>query len=153
MTKHHVDSFPSTKRSGVSAWPAVLVLAALAASGCGRSPPILEGIVTLDGEPIDAGTIELFPADGKGPTAGTGIKAGRYRMATAEGPKKVWINSPQKDGTKMLDPGGSGQMIDRRVESVPARYHEKTGLEITIKPGRNTHDFTLEGGKVGKPQE
>jgi len=150
MTEHRVDSFMSTRRSGVSAWPALLVLTALAATGCGRSSPIVEGIVTLDGVPIDAGTIELFPADGKGPTAGTGIKAGRYRMETAEGPKKVWINSPQKDGTKMLDPGGSGQMIDRRVESVPDRYNAKTELEITIKPGRNTHDFSLEGSKVGK---
>jgi hypothetical protein len=128
----------------------MLAITALVATGCGRSTPVMEGTVTLDGVPIDAGTIELFPADGKGPTAGTGITAGRYRTEVAEGLKKVRLRSPQKDGTKMLDPGGSGEMIDRRVEAVPDRYNEKTDLEVTIKPGLNKHDFTLEGSMVGK---
>ena len=150
MTQHHVDPFILIPRAGVAAWPALLALVALTVIGCGRSRPIVEGTVTLDGVPIDAGTIELFPADGKGPTAGTGITAGRYRMETGEGPKKVWIKSPQKDGTKMLDPGGSGQMIDRRIESIPARYNERTELDVTIKPGLNKHDFTLEGSMLGK---
>jgi hypothetical protein len=64
----------------------------------------------------------------------------------------VWINYAQKDGTKVLDPEamGSGRMIDRYVESVPDRYNEKTSLEVTIQPGLNKHDFTLEGSTVGK---
>ena len=41
-------------------------------------------------------------------------------------------------------------MIDRRVESVPDRYSEETELEVTIKAGRDKHDFSLEGGTVGK---
>jgi hypothetical protein len=50
----------------------------------------------------------------------------------------------------MLDPGGSGQMVDRLVEAVPDRYNEKTSLEVTISPGLNKHDFALEGSTVGK---
>ena len=128
----------------------MLAIAALVATGCGPSTPVVEGTVSLDGVPIDAGTIELLPADGKGPTAGTGIIAGRYRTEAPEGVKKVRIRSPQKDGTKILDPGGSGQMVDRRVEAIPDRYNEKTDLEVTIKPGLNKHDLTLEGSMVGK---
>ena len=150
MTEHGVDLRPAIRCSNWLSWTAVLALASLVAIGCGPRRPVMEGSVTLDGMPIDAGTIMLVPADGKGPMAGTGIRAGRYRVATAVGPKQVWINFPQNDGTKMLDPGGSGQMIDRSVESVPARYNTKTELEITIKPGLNTHDFTLEGSLVGK---
>lgn len=131
----------------------MLVFSSLVAIGCGPKRPVVEGTVTLDGVPIDAGTIMLIPGDGKGPTTGTGITAGRYRVETAVGPKKVWINFAQNDGTKMLDPGGSGQMIDRSVESVPARYNTKTELEITIKPGLNTHDLTLEGSLVGKAKQ
>lgn len=151
MTEHGVDLRPTIRcSSNWLSWTIVLALASLVAIGCGPRRPVMEGSVTLDGMPIVAGTIMLVPADGKGPMAGTGITAGRYRVEAAVGPKKVWINFPQNDGTKMLDPGGSGQMIDRSVESVPARYNEKTELEIMIKPGLNKHDFTLEGSLVGE---
>jgi len=129
-----------------------LAFATLVTIGCGPKRPVVEGLVTLDGVPITAGAIRLVPADGKGPTAGGGIMAGRYRLETTEGPKKVWINFAQKDGTQVLDPEamGSGRMIDRYVESVPDRYNTKTELEITMKPGLNKHDFTLEGSLIGK---
>jgi hypothetical protein len=149
MTDHGVDRRPALPCANAWYWTAAVALTTLVVIGCGPNRPVLEGAVTLDGVPIDAGAIELFPADGKGPTAGTGITAGRYRTETTAGLKRVRINYPQKDGTKMLDPGGSGQMVDRLVEAVPDRYNEKTSLEVTIKPGLNKHDFTLEGSTVG----
>ena len=152
MTQHGVNLRPTIRCSNWLSWTAVLALASLVAIGCGTKRPVVEGSVTLDGLPIVAGAIRLVPSDGKGPTAGGGIMAGRYRVETSAGPKKVWINYAQKDGTKVLDPEamGSGQMIDRYVESVPDRYNEKTSLEVTIQPGLNKHDFTLEGSTVGK---
>jgi hypothetical protein len=45
---------------------------------------------------------------------------------------------------------GSGSLIDRYVDYVPERYNKKSELTVTIKPGLNKHDFTLEGGTVGK---
>jgi len=152
MTRHGVDLRPTIRRSNSSYRMVALAFATLVATGCGTKPPVVEGSVTLDGVPITAGAIRLVPADGKGPTAGGGITAGRYRVETAAGPKKVWINFAQKDGTKVLDPEamGSGRMIDRYVESVPGRYNTETELEITLKPGLNTHDFTLKGSLIGK---
>jgi hypothetical protein len=164
MPQREVDLHPTIRRSSAFAgssafacsiaftWTAAVAIAALVAIGCGHKRPVVEGSVTLDGVPIAMGGIRIIPADGKGPTAGGEIMAGRYRMETTEGPKKVWINFAQKDGTKVLDPEtmGSGRMIDRYVESVPDRYNTKTELEIMIKPGLNTHDFTLEGDLVGK---
>lgn len=126
----------------------------LTIAGCGKSKPIMEGLVTLDGVPIEKGTIMLIPVKGKGQSAGGGIVAGRYRITASPVPVNVWINASRKDG-KMPDPlnPGSGVMVDRYVEYVPDRYNEKTTLEVTITEGVNKHDFTLEGGKVGKPQE
>jgi hypothetical protein len=152
MTQHGVDLRPTIRRSNSSYWMAALAFATLVTIGCGSKRPVVEGLVTLDGVPITAGAIRLIPADGKGPTAGGGITAGRYRVETSAGPKRVWVNFAQKDGTKVLDPEamGSGRMIDRYVESVPGRYNTETELEITLKPGLNKHDFTLEGSLVGK---
>ena len=152
MTKHGGDLHPTIRRATALCGSAAFVLATLVAIGCGAKRPVVEGLVTLDGAPIAAGSTRLVPADGKGPTAGGGIMDGRYRVETTAGPKKVWINFAQKDGTKVLDPEtmGSGRMIDRYVESVPDRYNTNTELEITMKPGLNTHDFTLEGSLVVK---
>ncbi len=126
----------------------------LAAAGCGKSKPIMEGLVTLDGVPIEKGTIMLIPATGKGQSAGGGIVAGRYRITASPVPVKVWINASRKDG-KMPDPlnPGSGVMIDRYVEYVPDRYNEKTTLEVTITEGLNKHDFALEGGTVSEAKQ
>lgn len=130
---------------------AILLVAAscLTTAGCGTSKPIMEGMVTLDGVPIEKGTIMLIPAQGKGQNAGGGIAAGRYRITASQGPMQVRINAARKDGT-MPDPlnPGSGAMIDRYVEYVPDRYNEKSELEVTISAGVNKHDFALEGGKT-----
>ena len=126
----------------------------LAAAGCGKSKPMMEGLVTLDGVPIEKGTIMLIPSTGKGQSAGGGIVAGRYRITASPVPVKVVINASRKDG-KMPDPlnPGSGVMIDRYVEYVPDRYNEKTTLELTITEGLNKHDFALEGGTVGEAKQ
>jgi hypothetical protein len=105
----------------------------------------MEGFVTLDGVPIENGTIMLIPATGKGQSAGGGIIAGRYRITASAVPVKVVINASRKDG-KMPDPlsPGSGAMIDRYVEYVPDRYNARTTLALTITEGLNKHDFALE---------
>lgn len=127
-----------------------VLLSTILLLGCGTRKPIVEGQITLDGVPVRKGAIQLSPADGKGQTAGTGVVDGRYRMESSLGAMKVIVNWPQANG-KMLDPGGSGQMVDRYVESVPPRYNEKTELRVTVNPGRNTHDFKLESAEPPRP--
>lgn len=115
--------------------------------GCGNRKPVMEGHITLDGVPLEKGAIQLRPVDGKGQTAGNGVADGRYRMECSVGTMQVIVNWPQANG-KMLDPGGSGQMIDRYVESVPDRYNDKTELTVMVKPGANVANFALEGSTL-----
>ncbi len=126
---------------------ALALAAPLLVSGCGTRRPVVEGQITLDGIPVRKGAIQLIPADGKGQTAGTGVVDGRYRMEASPGTMKVIINWPQANG-KMMDPGGSGQMTDRYVESVPPQYNEKTELTVAVKPGVNKHDFAIKGSTL-----
>jgi hypothetical protein len=70
-------------------------------------------------------------------------------MEASPGTMAVIINWPQANG-KMMDPGGSGQMIDRYVESVPPKYNEKTELTVTVKPGVNKHDFAIKGSTLSQ---
>ena len=125
----------------------MLVLVTPLFLGCGNRKPVMEGQITLDGVPVGKGAIQLRPVDGKGQTAGNGVVDGRYRMECSLGTMQVIVNWPQANG-KMLDPGGSGQMIDRYVESVPDRYNDNTELTVTVKPGVNAADFALEGSTL-----
>ena len=126
---------------------ASLALLCLVTAGCGSSRPVMEGTVTLDGVPIEKGTIMLTPADGKGQTAGCGIEAGRYSMQASLGTMKVVISANRKAG-KMPDPTnpGSGEMIDRYEEYVPKRYNDDTELTVTVTSGMNKRNFELESG-------
>lgn len=143
---HVVAGIPASRAVGLR-----LALAfALFALGCGERRPHVEGRITLNGIPISKGAVQFIPLDGSGQTAGTGIVAGSYRMPASTGTMRVVVNWPQANG-KMLDPGGSGEMIDRYVESVPARYNEKTELEFMVRPGRNVADFALEGAVLKAP--
>ena len=119
---------------------------AVVLSGCGRGKPVMEGRITLDGEPIAKGSILLMPADGKGQTAGTGIVDGLYRMEACEGSMKVIISSPRKSDKQLFVPlpEDTGNMSHLYFDAVPPRYNEATELVVTIGPGRNEFDFALE---------
>lgn len=143
MIGHCINLFPQSINLRIASLAVLCVMTV----GCYASRPVLEGTVTLDGVPIEKGTIMLVPADGKGPTAGCGIEAGKYSMQASLGTMKVVISAPRKNG-KMPDPmsPNTGAMIDRYTDSVPDRYNANTELEFTVKPGMNKHNFELESG-------
>ena len=133
---------------------ACCVALAVIITGCGSGKPVMEGRITLDGEPIAKGSILLMPADGTGQTAGTGIVDGRYRMDASLGPMKVIINSPRKSDRKQFvpTPEDTSNMAHLYVETVPPRYNEATELVVTVRPGRNEFDFALESESTPAPK-
>ena len=137
---------PSPRLNDPGILTACVVALTVFVSGCGSGRPTIEGRVTLDGEPIVYGSILLVPAKEKGQTAGSGIANGLYRMEASEGPMKVIINAPRKTDRKqhVPTPDDTVALADLYVDSVPARYNEATELEVTVMPGRNTIDFSLE---------
>ena len=64
------------------------------AGGCGGQPKAqVSGLVTLDGVPIENGTIQFYPVGGSGQTAGGGIENGKYRLDASVGEMTVTINA------------------------------------------------------------
>jgi len=124
------------------------------AGGCGTAQgperAAVEGEVTLDGNPIEQGSIAFHPA-GKtqGMVAGGPITGGRYSISAAEGPavgqNRVEIHASKKTGRKIPDPyGGPGQTMDETVEAVPQQYNTRSTLVRQVEPGKkNTLDFEL----------
>ncbi len=103
------------------------------------------GEITVDGAPLEEGTIGFAPWDGKGPTAGTTIRAGRYEVEMLPGKKRVSIEGFRAGGPKRRDsyPG----MADRqsKVQYLPARYNSESTLEQEISADGQPVNFKLQG--------
>src|SRR5688572_16057774 len=81
----------------------LLLLLLPAAFGCGGSQASVSGTVTYEGEEIERGYISFFPIDGKGPSAGAEILAGRYSASgLTPGKNRVVISAVPKELVKPM---------------------------------------------------
>src|SRR4051794_9551211 len=116
---------------------AVVLGLVLFAIGCGRQLKV-QGKVTLDGTPVESGSISFEPADGSGSEFGTIIADGNYfgeGPATANaGPKIVRIRASRKTGKKI--PAGPTFPPDAMTEEViplPRAYSDTSKLTADLK--------------------
>lgn len=129
----------------------MLAWGVLLLAGCADSAPdraTVFGQVELNGQPLESGSIDFFPAEGtRGPTAGATIERGRYRIDSAKGvavgQNRVEIHGMRRAGKKIADPFGRGTQIDQYVESVPAEYHSQSTLIREVVAGENQIDFEI----------
>jgi hypothetical protein len=131
----------------------VLIALAIAAVGCGKSDgkvPI-RGSVTLNGEPLEQGRIEMIPSDGKGTTTGADILDGDFQLRSDPGPKTVQITAQKIVGREKNYPNDPNSPEHDVIEQlVPARYNTQTELKCDIKAGKNDElSFSLESDKTG----
>ena len=114
----------------------------------------ISGQVTLDGQPVEQGSISFIPTGGtRGPVAGGAIVAGKYHIMASQGPvvgkQRVEIRAGRKSGRQIraTDFGEEGQ-VDEMVESVPAKYNTASELMYQVESGRNLDvDFKLTSSK------
>jgi hypothetical protein len=102
------------------------------------------GTVTVDGKPVEKGSISFFPADGKGSDAGETIENGTYTVKNVPvGAAKVKIRVPKVTGKKKLYDTPESPYRETLSESLPNRYNDKTELSFDVKPGKNEKNFEL----------
>lgn len=143
---------------------ALALVSALLLTGCPESgPPVeyVEGIVTLDGKPVEGVTVSFSPVDLKvgspavgetdangvykltatqGGSPGSGTKAGEYQVALSK--VKVAGSGPEVTGTDDPNYGKSPnpKPAPTQVEYIiPQKYENATtsGLKVTVKDGTN----------------
>ncbi len=104
----------------------------------------VSGLVTIDGTPVEKGTISLMPADGNAPTAEAIVIDGKYMLTLFPGTKNVSIHGVKKIGTRRFrEQEPSSPMVDVTEEIVPARYNSQSDLTAEVKVGPQTLDFAL----------
>jgi hypothetical protein len=114
-------------------------------AGCGTSQPpsgTVSGKVTLQGQPLRAGTVQ-FVNDQLGAGASAALDdAGTYRVTTPlrTGPYEVTIQPPPPPAPHEMGPSAS-----LPPSNIPAKYRDpkSSGLKATIQEGSNTADFAL----------
>jgi hypothetical protein len=125
--------------------------------GCGADNPLgrqaISGTVTLDGQPIAAGSIEFAPRQHGGVGSGAMITAGSYQIAAAKGlpPGKylVRIFAPEDAQAAPAEPSVPGPTGPSQpppgVERIPPEYNAKSDkvVEVTAA-GPNEFDFAIQ---------
>jgi hypothetical protein len=128
------------------------IVGVLAIAGCDGASAVervpIAGRITLDGAPLEHGTVLFTPASG--PRAGGVIRGGRYALDAAEGPPAgeltVEIRAPRLPMGEQW-PDDAAERVKRAMhceEQLPARYNAQTTLRAAAtRDGPNQFDFEL----------
>jgi hypothetical protein len=114
-------------------------------TGCARGPAvgIVQGEVTLDGQPIKDGRISFTPVDGEASTAGSSIVDGRFQAEVPVTHMKVAINANKVVGKRKAYDTPDSPVFDDVVEMVPARYNVNSDLTLDVKRGPQEVKYDL----------
>ena len=116
--------------------------------GCGKPGPVpIEGIVTLDGQPLVDAEVIFKPDQGR-PSVGRTDESGRYKLmytqeekGAAPGHHQVMISTFIEADDSSADP----KIQEGRKETVPAKYNKQTTLEAKIeRKGQAELNFELQ---------
>lgn len=116
--------------------------------GCGQSQRLaLTGVVTLDGQPLNEGSITFMPQSGTtSPSAGANVTQGHFSVSAEKGvlPGKfrVEITAKRKTGRTVMSDTAGG-MIDQYEQYLPARYNRDSQLMATVPQSGAGLEFAL----------
>jgi hypothetical protein len=127
---------------------AVVAMVLCVCAGCGSRVRV-EGDVTLDGTPVDGGTILFLQGTGPGSDKGHApIQGGKYDL-TGEAAKNLtpgnytiqihWIQKLNRPGPDAPNADTGAAVKDL----IPAKYNSKTTLTRDLTLGTNKVDFEL----------
>ena len=126
------------------------ISAMLLCLGCGKSSgrQAIQGTVTLDGSPLESGTISFFPKPGTtSPSAGSAISQGEFHIAAESGllpgTFRVEITARRATGEKRYD-DVMGKEYDVVEQFLPPQYNKNSELQTEVKAGEPVDlEFTL----------
>ncbi len=119
---------------------AFLANLALGCSNASKGLGKIHGNVTLDGAPLVEAQIRFFAIDGGVGTDGK-VVDGLYDIPAREGMSagkyRVEFSSEKKTGKKVPDrDGGPGDVKDEVLEGLPAKFNQKSTLQIDFDPSQ-----------------
>jgi hypothetical protein len=122
-------------------------------AGCGADNPLnrqpVSGAITLDGQPMDHGSIEFSPQADDGVSSGAMIVDGEYSIPAEKGlppgEYRVRIYSPEGGQSAPADGPPGPNMGPPAQERVPPNYNRESEIivEVTAE-GPNEFDYEIQ---------
>lgn len=125
----------------------------------------IEGVVTLDGSPVADATITFSPKGNEPVAVGKTDSSGKYTLSSLQGGrngqgalsgdyyvtiKKMINTAPKPTEEELRNASEKGIDLTMKYPSkmeyvIPSKYEDKktSGLEATVKAGKNKIDFDL----------
>jgi len=122
---------------------------ALLSTGCGPTGPqkiTIQGMVTLDGVPVQEGQVVFIPSDPALGAAGGAIADGVFTVTTFKGPHQVEVHA-EKQVTRPVPPGALPEEGITFVSIIPKRYNERTTLTFDVQSPNDKPEFALNSNK------
>jgi hypothetical protein len=107
----------------------------------------VSGMVTLDGQPLPAGSIHFTPADGHTSPAEGAIADGNYSVVTGVGESRVSISSSKVVGKRKMYNTPDSPTVDNVIELLPAQYNTQSTLTLKVVPGSQQQPYDLKSSK------
>jgi hypothetical protein len=120
-----------------------LILFALAGCSSTSSDGEVSGSVSVDGQPAENGAISFFPLDGRGPTGGCAITAGRYSVRLPVGAYRVEVRVSVKVGERKLYDTPDSPVQPTFREILPAKYNIDSELKYDVIAGPQEKNWDL----------
>jgi hypothetical protein len=113
--------------------------------GCSKpsTDGVVSGTVTLDSQPLKAGTVRFDAVDNRTPAADASISDGKFTAKVPPGDKRVTITSPKVVGKRKMYDTPDSPVFDVTEESLPRRYNAQTELKLTVIAGDQDATFDL----------
>ncbi len=126
-----------------------LLLLSLIMAGCGSSNKIplgrVEGVITVDGQPLDGAEIVFEPTNGRSSVGWTDEK-GHYELDYTMETKGAILGTHVvriKSARSASGGEGDGPKVEARKEILPGKYHTSSTLTAEVTKGNNVIDFAL----------
>ena len=117
--------------------------------GCGRNElglvPV-EGVVTLDGQPLADARVIFRPFEGGRPSSGVTDADGNFKLVYSEDQTGALPGKHHVSVSTLVeaDPDSSDPLVKTgQKERVPAKYNSKTTLEADLDAGNESLTFDL----------
>ncbi|MCA9191415.1 MAG: hypothetical protein KDB03_06630 [Planctomycetales bacterium] len=112
--------------------------------GCQNPTSTVSGTVSVNGEPLTNGWIEIENADGMGRTIDSQITDGRFEIPQVEvGPKIVRILA-RKFADGLDSDSATTESTDSGQQYLPGKYNALTELTLDVVAPKTQQDYNLE---------
>lgn len=116
--------------------------------GCGKANDmgIVEGTITLDGQPVDSGEIVFRDPSRQVHSVSGRITNGQYLVESFPASMQVEIWGFREVPGKFVE-HNPGVKIPLTEQYIPPKYNEKSDLLVEVVQGQNAFDFVLQTAK------